>query len=93
MIELVDAAIGAAGASLVAAVAGFIQSRRFKALSDERAQLIALGASYGVEYVPGEDIDGFRRRVSRERDERTDEARREWLAEQPRRRDAKGRFV
>jgi hypothetical protein len=100
MIELVDAAIGAAGAGVVAAVAGFIRSRAGKARRDERAELIALGASYGVEHVPGENTDSFRARVINERDERIKVERQRWIEaerdrEDERRRKAfeKGRFL
>jgi hypothetical protein len=71
MIELVDAAIGAATAGVVAAVAGFIRSRSVKARSDERAQVIAMGEGMGIEYVPGEDFDAYRGRVVIRRDKRS----------------------
>lgn len=70
MIELVDAAIGAAGAGVVAVVAGVIRSRATKARSDERAQLIAMGEGMDIGYVPGEDIEDYRRRVVIRRDKR-----------------------
>lgn len=70
MIELVDAAIGAAGAGAVAVVAGLIRSRASKARRDERAQVIAMGEGMGIEYVPGEDFDAYRGRVVIRRDKR-----------------------
>jgi hypothetical protein len=102
MIEFVDAAIGAAGAGVVAAVAGFIRSRSAKARSDERAQVIAMGDGFGIEYVPGEDFDEFRRDVVRARDRRAAvaskrlheaEERERDEAARVRRRDEKGRFL
>jgi hypothetical protein len=71
MIELVDTAIGAAGAGVLAAVAGFIRSRAAKVRSDERAQVIAMGDGMGIEYVPGEDFDAYRGRVVIRRDKRS----------------------
>jgi hypothetical protein len=91
MIELVDAAVGAAGAGVVAAVAGFIRSRAAKARRDERAQVIAMGEGMGIEYVPGEDFGRYRRLVCAARDDMA-------LAEtgkrlRERKRDEKGRFT
>jgi hypothetical protein len=68
MIEREDAAIGAAGAGVVAAVAGLRWGLRRR--SDERAQLIAMGDGMGIEYVPGESLPEYRRRVVIRRDGR-----------------------
>lgn len=70
MIELVDAAIGAAGAGVVAVVAWLLRSRADKARSDERAQVIAMGEGMGIEYVPGEDFYAYRNRLVIRRDKR-----------------------
>lgn len=100
MIDLVDAAIGAAGLGIVGAAAGLrsiLKSRR-----DERAQVIAMGAGLGIEHVPGEDFDDFRREVVIARDRRAKLADMRWQEEEQVRlhangitrvRDAKGRFV
>lgn len=97
MIEFVDAALGAAGVGVVAAAAGI--RRYLKARRDERAQVIAMGEGMGIEYVPGEDFDEFRKDVCRARNSRANAAHRKWLEETEREqkaeraRDAKGRFV
>ncbi|WP_438029119.1 hypothetical protein [Sorangium sp. So ce233] len=85
VIELVDAAIGAAGVGVVAAAAGvrrFLKTRR-----DERAQVIAMGEGMDIEYVPGEELEYYRDRVIRRRDALADKEARK------RERDEKGRFV
>jgi hypothetical protein len=90
VIELVDIALGAAGIGVVSAVAVARKIRSLKDRRDERAQLIAMGEGMGIEYVPGEDIEGrwgYRARVIERRDEiaKRNAAKRE--------RDEKGRFV
>lgn len=37
---------------------------------DEKAQLIAMGDALGIEYVPGEYLDGYREKVIEARDRR-----------------------
>lgn len=85
MIDLVDAAMGAAGLGIVGAAAALrsaLRSRR-----EERSQVIAMGEGMGIEYVPGETFEYYRDRVIRRRDQLADKE------AQRRERDAKGRFV
>lgn len=94
MIEVIAVALGAAG--LVGAPAAVAVVRRLRSARDERAQVIAMGEGMGIEYVPGEDFDGYRADVVRERDRRARVASEKWHAEEReagRRRDAKGRFL
>jgi hypothetical protein len=100
MIDMVDAAIGAAGLGIVGSAAALRSI--FKARRDERAQVIAMGAGLGIEHVPGEDFARFRQEVVIARDRRAKLADMRWQeAEQVRLhangitrvRDEKGRFV
>lgn len=96
MIELVDAAIGAAGVGAVGAVVAvrrFMASRRAELArrQDERAQVIAIGYGMGIEYVPGEYWDNFVNTVRIERDKRAEVAHRAWKDEQERERDNRRR--
>lgn len=97
MIEFVYAAIGAVGAGALSALVS--RRGRRKAERDERAVVIAMGLEYGIEYVPGEDFNEFRKDVVRARDARARAAQDKWFDESRREqnvaraRDAKGRFV
>ena len=68
MIELIDAAAGAGALGIIASVV--VARRALKAKRDERTQLIAMGEGMGIEYVPGECIVNYRRRVVIRRDNR-----------------------
>lgn len=88
MLEFVVTALGAAGIGAAAAVATV--RRRMNNRRDELAQLIAMGEGMGIEYVPGEDIEGrwgYRARVIERRDELSKKA------AAKRDRDERGRFV
>lgn len=94
MIEIIGVAAGAAGVGFFSALVAM--RGRAKAQRDERSQVIAMGEGMGIEYVPGEDFDEYRKDVVRERDRRARLRSQHWLDEEReagRRRDAKGRFI
>lgn len=56
---------------LMAWPVGYWLGRRARRMAeDERAELLAMGISYGIDPVPGESLSEYRRDVIRERDRR-----------------------